>query len=73
MAALKARASAVMEVYKLISDGTLRDAAIHLASKGDPELAEQVAAEMGRGQSKAAAIRAEVAAQIQQLVARKGG
>ncbi len=71
VAALKARASVVMGVYKLISGGTLRDAAIHLASKGDPELAEQVEAELGREQSEAAVIRAEVAAQIEQLMARK--
>jgi len=71
VAALKARASVVAGVYKLISGGVLRDAAIHLARKGDPELAEQVAAEMGRGQRKAAAVRAEVAAQIEQLLARR--
>ena len=46
-------------------------AIIHLASKSDPELAEQVKAELGRGQSRAAVVRAEVAAQIEQLLARK--
>ena len=46
-------------------------AIIRLAGKGDPELEAQVRAELGRGQSEAAVVRAEVAAQIEQLVARK--